>query len=102
MSSYCCRGFIQHLNAVVFVPLPTLAGGSQVCHCAYRRCPCQALPTTVGDGCMQIWQTHCCRPPPAGLSPDSLKVFNNKLDENTRICLSMYSTNEAENRKHRS
>jgi len=36
-----------------------------------------------------------------GLSPDSLKVFNNKPDENTRICLSMYSTNEAENRKHR-
>lgn len=64
MSSYCCRGFIQHLNMVVFVSLTTLAGGSQLRLCAYRRCPCQALPATLGDGCRQTLQTHCCRPQP--------------------------------------
>lgn len=85
MSSYCSRGWL-----FLFLWPLWLEGAKRV-SLAYRWCPCRAPPTTVGRWLYADIADPYRRPHPLASALTPLKVFNNKPDENTRICLSMYS-----------
>lgn len=61
---------------------------------AYRWCPCQAPPTTVGDGCTQTWQTHVAglHPLASALTPSKFLIINRmKTQEYVYQCTAQWS-----------